>query len=225
MPKNKDLKRIIRTRMKKTGESYTTARAHLSRRQNSTAATVPEGRYADIADMSDASVRAKTGRTWKQWTRVLDAVDAVDMPHRYIARYLQDEHELPAWWAQTVTVGYERIRGLRDVGQRRGGAYEVNKSKTISAPVAAVYKAIADGRRRSRWLPAVKPTVRGTTPEKTIRMTWPDDTSVVFQLVSKGAQKTQVTVQHMKLTGKRDAERLKVFWKERLDALSELLTE
>jgi hypothetical protein len=28
MPKNKDLKRVIRARMQKTGESYTTARLH-----------------------------------------------------------------------------------------------------------------------------------------------------------------------------------------------------
>jgi len=29
MPKQKDLKRVVRTRMRKTGESYTTARIHV----------------------------------------------------------------------------------------------------------------------------------------------------------------------------------------------------
>ncbi len=29
MPKNRDLKRLIRARMEKTGESYTAARSHL----------------------------------------------------------------------------------------------------------------------------------------------------------------------------------------------------
>ena len=33
MPKDKDFKRLVRTRAATTGESYTTARAHLTRRR------------------------------------------------------------------------------------------------------------------------------------------------------------------------------------------------
>jgi len=54
---------------------------------------------------------AKTGRTWAQWVRLVDAVDAYAMPHRDIARHLHDQHDVDGWWAQTVTVGYERSAG------------------------------------------------------------------------------------------------------------------
>jgi len=33
-----------------------------------------------------------------------------------------------------VAVGYERIRGLRDRGQRLDGWYEMNKNRTFGAP-------------------------------------------------------------------------------------------
>ena len=45
------------------------------------------------------------------------------MPHKEIARYVREKFAVSGWWAQTITVGYERIRGLREKGQRRSGGY------------------------------------------------------------------------------------------------------
>jgi hypothetical protein len=50
-----------------------------------------------------------------------------------------------------VTVGYERIRGLRDRGQRRGGEYEATKSRTFNIPVERLFDAFANARIRRRW--------------------------------------------------------------------------
>jgi hypothetical protein len=123
------------------------------------------------------------------------------------------------WWAQAVTVGYERIKGLRDIGQRRGGAYEANKSKTIAAPAPAVYRAFADSRVRRKWLPGVNVTIRKSTPGKSARMTWEDGTSVEVWLTPKGAR-TATAITHTKLAGKEDAERRKLYWAEKLRALA-----
>ena len=41
------------------------------------------------------------------------------MGHKAIAVYLHEQQKLPAWWSQEVTVGYERIRGLREEHQTR----------------------------------------------------------------------------------------------------------
>lgn len=223
MPKNKDLKRLVRTRMAKTGESYTTARSRILQKKKSrasqAAANAPRGDFAALAGMSDAAVRAKTGKTWPQWVRALDAIDAAKLAHRDIARHLGTEHGLTAWWAQTVTVGYERIRGLRDIGQRRGGTYEANKSRTIGVPLKKLYGAFSSSRARARWLPGVRWSVRGVTPEKSIRLDWSDDTTVEFRFTPKGAQKSQVTVQHRKLADKAEAEKMKAYWGGSLDAL------
>ena len=142
MPKNKDLKRLARSRMKKTGESYTAARAEI----------VKKGRmnFAERAGMSDRVVSAKTGRTWEEWVRLLDARGARSMIHRDIARYLNEEQGVAGWWAQTVTVGYERIRGLRDIGQRRSGEYEAGKSRTFRVPLSTLFRAFTVARSSGR---------------------------------------------------------------------------
>jgi len=67
---SKDLKRLIRARMAKTGESYTAARAVLTeRRERAQAAD-----YAATAGMSDAAVAKKTGKDWRGWVDLLDGV-------------------------------------------------------------------------------------------------------------------------------------------------------
>jgi len=246
MPKGKDLKRLVRARMQKTGESYTTARAALLRKKRLQTKQIPQqpspnnGRvavgagdepatpiraadFARLAGMSDEAVRAKTGRNWSEWVRVLDAIDAHTLPHRLIAQHLSKVHSVPSWWTQTVTVGYERIRGLRDIGQRRDGAYEANKSRTFPVPLAKLYAAFATAKTRARWLPGVDLTVRKATRQKSMRITWPDGSSVELAFTSKSASKSHVAVQHGKLATKADIQRMKDFWNARLDALAEFL--
>ena len=240
MPTNKDFKRLVRARMERTGESYTTARLHLLKRPGfegepirsaiALPASIPAMPaparaldYAKLAGMSDAAVKKATGCTWEKWVMALDYAGATKWSHRAIADYLHTTYKTPSWWTQTVAVGYERIKGLREIGQRRGGGYEATKSKTIAAPAGAVFKAFADGRQRRKWLDGVKLTVRKATPNRSVRITWDDDTSVEVWLTSKGAGKTSAQVQHRNLSDRADADRRKVYWAQRLEALQELV--
>jgi len=50
MPAQKDLKRLVRSRMEKTGEAYTAARLRVLEKNE------PSSKYAQLAGMSDASV-------------------------------------------------------------------------------------------------------------------------------------------------------------------------
>jgi uncharacterized protein YndB with AHSA1/START domain len=228
MTRQKDLKKKTRARMSKTGESYTAARARLLAKKAAGApqplrAETPPSDFASLAGMSDAAVRAKTGCDWKQWVGALDYAGAADWSHRAIAEHVAEKYRLSGWWAQTVTVGYERIKGLREVGQRRSGAFEANKSRTFAVPVAELFAAWADGRRRKRWLPEAGLKVRKATPDRSMRITWPDGTSVELWFVAKGEAKSTVQVQHTKLAGREEAERRKAYWAERLHALAGLL--
>lgn len=216
MPRQKDLKRVVRTRMQKTGESYTTARLHLVRKK-----AEPEPDYAALAGMSDESVKAKTGRDWREWTRILDTEKCAEKPHRDIARYVSSLGT-PDWWSQTVTVGYERIRGLRAIGQRRAGYYEASKSRTFAVPVAKLYAAFATARQRAKWLPE-KVTVKSSTANKRMRIAMPDGTFVEIGFFPKGDAKSSVAVQHSKLPDKATADRMKAWWAERFAALAEAL--
>lgn len=212
MPRQKDLKRLVRSRMKKTGEAYTAARLQLLNK-------LPD--YAEKAGMSDDVVKQKTGRTWAEWVRVLDGAQAAEKPHREIAKYVSSLGT-PDWWSQMVTVGYERIRGLRDRGQRRGGSYEAGKSRTFNVPVETLYGAFANARTRKKWL-SEKFTVRTTIPSKSMRVTWEDGTNVEIFFLPKGVSKTTVAITHKKLSDRAAVETAKKAWAARLDRLSEVL--
>lgn len=219
MPKHKDLKRLVRGRMRKTGESYTAARSQLLKKKKKPS----PADYAKLAGMSDDAVRSKTGCTWERWVKVLDAIDATKMSHREIVEHVHKNYKVSDWWAQMVTVGYERIRGLREVGQRRSGAYEVSKSKTIAVPINELYRAFSDKRTRQRWLPA-ELTIRTSTRNRSMRITWEDGTAVDAYFTRKAAAKSQVAIQHRKLPNKSAAAKTKEYWGERLSALAKLLS-
>jgi hypothetical protein len=220
----KDFKRLVRGRMQKTGESYTAARAQLLTRKPSPA-TLPvrPADYAKLAGKTDASIKARTGCTWERWVKALDHVKAHTWSHREIANYIHEKYKVSGWWAQTVTVGYERIKGLRAVGQRRDGSFEASKSRTFSVPVSTLYGAFHEARIRSRWLPGVDLTVRTATRDKSLRISWPDGTSLEIGFTGQGAGKSRVALAHVKLSDKAAATRAKEFWAERFDALEGVL--
>jgi hypothetical protein len=95
-----------------------------------------------------------------------------------IAALVHEKHRVGDWWSQTVTVGYERIKGLRERGQRRGGAYEATKSRTFKVSVKALFRAWADDATRHRWIGGVETVVRTATAPKSLRLQWPDGTIV-----------------------------------------------
>lgn len=222
MPTNKDLKRLVRARMAKTGESYTAALAHVRSSDGAEAPPLPDD-YEKLAGMSDDAVRARTGRGWPEWVAALDAQDATAMSHRDIARWVGDNHDISAWWAQTVTVAYERIRGLRDIGQRRGGLYEANKSRTFDVPATMLYRAFAEKRRRRRWLTDADPTVRTSRKDHSVRFAWEDGTTVDVRFTARGDGRAQVAVQHEGLADRAAMERARKAWAARLGALQDRL--
>lgn len=218
MTKNKDLKKRVRARMAKTGESYTAARAQLAKGPD-------PSRYAELAGTKDATVEAKTGQRWAGWVQALDAVGAPSKSHRDIAKIVAEMNpDMGGWWAQTVTVGYERIRGLRDKGQQRTTKlYDANKSRTFAVPVATLYAAWSQKRRRSKWLGELDLKVRTSKVNQSMRITWPDGTDVHVGFLDKGPDKSTVAIQHRKLATKADADKAKSDWAERFDALKTAL--
>jgi len=238
MTSNKDLKRVVRARMEKTRESYTTARAQIlskpQRKRASTAAgpsaprlsnipAPPPLAYANVAGMADARIADKTGHTWEEWVHLLDGDKASEMPHPEIANLVSEKYGVPPWWTQAVTVGYERIKGLRARGQRRDGSYEASKSRTFDVPVATLFDAWANAATRRRWLSARDVKVRTATRPRSMRLAWSDGTVIALWFTAKG-KKSTVSVQHTKLRDRATADSLKQYWSEQLQALSDFLS-
>ncbi len=168
--------------------------------------------------VGDEAVLKATGKDWAAWCAALDAVGAHTMAHSDIARLVMERFRLGPWWSQMVTVGYEQARGLREKHQKSEG-YEISVSKTVSAPAERVYVAWNQDAERMRWL-GQNLKVRTVTPVKSIRLTGTDGISIVaVALAPKGAGKTQVSVQHMKLKDADEAARMKSHWTSALERL------
>lgn len=231
MPRDKDRKRLVRARMQKTGESYTAALSHLRRKAApalkkpaAPAKAPPPPDLATLAGMSDESVKRATGCNWSRWVEWLDRKGAVEMKHPEIVKLIAASFDIGSWWNQMVTVGYERIRGLREKGAQRDGTCEVNKSKTVNVSIADAYRAFAIKRNRLRWLD-VDVTVRKSTSRTSVRWTLPDGAPVEVYFWEKGPAKTQVQLQQRKVPNKTVAGEVRAAWTARLDALVRHLTE
>jgi hypothetical protein len=215
MTEAKARKRAIRRRMAKTGERYTAARRHTLKDQAKPLIDLPA---------SEASMRKATGKGWRQWFRILDEWGAATRSHGEITRHLSEEYGVPGWWTQSVTVGYERNRGMRAKYQTASG-FQVSVSRTLPVGVGELSRAVEDARRRRRWLEAGTLKERKVTAGKSGHYDFRDGISrVTTSFESKGRGKSTVNIQHEKLPDAGSVEEMRAFWKERLGRLAEVLT-
>ena len=215
MTEDKARKRSIRKRMAKTGERYTAARRQLLEPR--------EELRAEDLPQPDASLREKTGKGWREWFRLLDTWGARERKHGEIASHLMDEYDVPGWWAQSITVGYERSRGLRAKHQTLGGDFQVSVSKTFPIGVGKLFTAFTEASQRSKWMERGMLRVRTTQKNRTARFDCSDGTRVVAFFDPKDRTKTTVTVQHEKLPDATAVEEMRAFWKERLARLADTI--
>jgi hypothetical protein len=240
MTRARALKQVIRARAAKTGERYTTARRHVLGELNQQAPVARVAPAPAKPTMSDASFLKKTGHDLAHWFAVLDKFGAVQKGHTAAARHLYDDHKVDGWYAQGITVSYERARGVRKLNQRCDGAFEVSASKVIAATTKQLVKAFNDARERDKWIGEVDPTladalVTGVADKKSkgfvvrpdglvrFRYKW-DGTTVQFYLAPKPGGKFIVTVQHMKLPDSAAVETCRAQWRTALSALANHFT-
>jgi hypothetical protein len=215
MTEDKSFKRRVRERMSKTGESYATARSHVAEKRDRNRAartrlTVTEDR------VSDEAIRKSTGKTWDEWFPILDTWGAREKTHTEIARYVSEEHGVPGWWSQSVTVAYEQARGMRLKYERPDG-FSITASKTIAVPAHVLFDAFVDDVRRKEWLTRGRcrseqrsPVGRLVSTGRTARR------GVNVGFTEKGPSKSSVAVAHERLPDADEAETAKARWKARL---------
>lgn len=214
MTKQRTFKRRVRERMAKTGESYTAARRVL----------ISQGERPDSPPefelpVADERVVEATGQGWDEWLRVLDEWGAASRNHTEIARWLREEHGVPGWYSQSITLGYERARGLRAPGERSDG-FAAGASRTVAVPVGRLFEAFENESLRTRLLPGADLQTRTATAPKSARYDWEDgETRVIVGFESLGESKSRVALSHERLPDADTAEEMKAFWGERLTGL------
>ncbi len=174
---------------------------------------------------SDAAARKSTGRSWEEWFALLDDAGANTWEHADIAAWIRQQHDqVSAWWAQNLTVGYERARGLREVHEKKDG-FAASCSRTFPVDLHTLYHAWADDLQRAVWLQEPEITVRGGTRDRSLNLNREaDDSRIRAWFTAKGATKCSVSVQHERLPGPGAGTVAKDFWAAALDRLSDQLS-
>jgi hypothetical protein len=219
MTTQRSFKRLVRSRMEKTGESYTAARLKLL------VAEEPKTTTRPALATSDEAIRRRTGRGWEEWFDLLDEWGAAHRTHTEIARWVAEQQgvEPLAWNAQAVVGSYELVRGLRVVGEHADG-FAITASKTVAVPVDRLYDAFVDESLRGRWLPDGELRERTATKPKSARFDWGDGGSRVnVTFVGKGEAKSTAALQHARLADAQEAERMKTYWRARVAELKKEL--
>ena len=130
-----------------------------------------------------------TGKRHAEWFALLDEWGATEHTHTEIARWLSENHGVPGWWVQNVTVAYERARGMRAPHQMRDG-FSINVTRTITSDPARALDAFTDGSVRARWLPDAEMRQRPTRAAGVARFDWADPPSrLVVSVTAKAPAK------------------------------------
>ncbi len=243
MTTDKKLKKQIRERAKRTGESYATARRQtLAKRAREQAEPLPSGaqkttRQAGATGaVSDAKCNERTGHGLAHWYAVLDAFDAAKKGHTAAARYLREEHAVSAWYSQGITVAYERERGLRAVNQTSKG-YGVSISRVLPVPFKQALIQLTQARQRARWrkaagtaLASLENDMLGAASKPMNRKpdrvwwSWSDARGrCELTLVDTQNERSRVVVRRSNMPQHADVEQQRAAWRQLLDALRDHL--
>jgi len=216
MTRQESFKRRIRERMAATGERYGAARRVLIDRAGRRDAPGP-GVWASDPGHSEEAVRAATGRGWDEWCGLIDANPGAGAGHTAIAADLRDRHGLGPWWAQAVTVGYERIRGLRRKHQMADGTFTAARTRTVAVDAAALRELLAG--HPQDLFPGVPVERRSRDGARRIRLRMEAGT-VEITLDPAGEGRTRVSVAHTGLPAEASADGWREWWGAWLEDLA-----
>jgi hypothetical protein len=174
--------------------------------------------------MSDEAIKKGSGKSWDEWFALLDAWGAMEKTHTEIARHISEELGIDGWWAQGVTVGYERARGMRAVNQTLNG-FVMNASKMVNIPVNRLYAAFVDESNRDRWLEPGTLRLRTSQENRSARfdILTLEGSLLEVNFTAKSIAKSSAALQQGKLSDDEERAIWKTFWKERLERLAALL--
>src|SRR5680860_1290995 len=179
----------------------------------------------DKPQLGDDAIEKGSGKNWAEWVEVLDAWGAADTAHTEIARHVSDLG-VDDWWAQSVTVGYERIKGLRATGQQRDGSFEGSASKTFPVGVDRLSAAWIDESERDQWLEPGLLNLRTAQEGKSARFDIANDGGILaLYFTDKGPDKSSVQLQVVNLASKEAADTFRETWKTHLADLARHLSE
>lgn len=193
-----------------------------------------------MKEISNEKFLEETGKDRKGWHRILKAAEKdVPWPHKTIARYLLEKHNLSPWWAQTVTGEYEKLTQRRITGQTLSGTFQIGVTKTFPLEIEKAWERILTG--APQWLGNELPKNTGetfSTKDGTcgilkvfkeyshMRLTWQPrnwkkPSTLQVRVVPKKDNKTAVTFHQENLPNQKSLKQMRDHWKKILETFPE----
>lgn len=216
MTRNESFKRRIRVRMAKSGEKYGAARRALITQAGSRSGRL----WISQPEHTDSVIREQTGRSWDDWVALIQAWPGHEQGHGAVATWLQTEHGVEGWWAQSVTVGWERITGRRLPHQMADGTFTANRSATVTTDHAALRELLLEPDGRAALFPGLDPRLRSRSTSKSLRVGLGGGVAEIA-IAPRGDGRATISVAHAKLSSPDDVAVWKDFWGDWLQALDE----
>lgn len=185
---------------------------------------IKKGSNMATSSVSEESLKNATGKSWPDWFNYLNKINAQHLTHKEIAATLQESAGVPGWWAQTITVEYERKIGRREVGQSCEGDFQASASKTLPGTMDQVFL---------HWQEFVKEVDHfnqvgfSSSPQTSETQKWrywrvglQDGSRLSIIINQKSTDKVLLAVNHEKLDNAKAVEDWKAYWKTKLQEFS-----
>jgi uncharacterized protein YndB with AHSA1/START domain len=238
MTEARKLKKAIRARARKTGESYAAARRSYLR-PPAPPKPGPRPKPGALGSVSDAASIKSTGHGLEHWFAVLDKFSQGRKGHTDAARHLHEDHGVPGWYCQGITVAWERARGHRAMNQGCDGDFQVSVSRVMPVDLPELFRLVGDPKERARWLKDADPAlVRALTAgftagrSKGLRMVNPrrarlryrwEPGVVEIALEPRPGGKSTIVAANTELPDADAVERRRALWRDALDGLRSYL--
>lgn len=194
--------------------------------------------------VSDDAVADATGRDWEAWVAWLDERDADSLDHPAVVGLVAEAGVDSGWWQQTVAVGYERAKGLREVGETADAGYQVGVQRTLPVGREPLWDRLVGPAGLRAWLgdvEAFEPTpgyryetaagttgeVRTVRPAERLRLTWqpadrdePTTLQLSLACPRNDDSKTTLRFHHERLADAEEREAMRARWRSVLDRLA-----
>lgn len=173
-----------------------------------------------VSDISDEAIYKATGAPWSHWLEVFTMMDAKELSHKEIARKLAEDHKVPGWWCQMLTVKFEQEIGRRKPGDSRDG-FSAGVSSTINGELDQVYqqwqKALEERKTYNTVVIAEQPTLTQTENWRYWKLKLKNSTRVYVNFSPKAPWKVLVQITHEKLSDESAIAPWKAYWRSVLE--------
>jgi uncharacterized protein YndB with AHSA1/START domain len=182
---------------------------------------------------------------WKEWRKILSNVVSDDWSHKNIVSLLRKEYGISHWWAQTITIDYEKATGKRVTGQTYSAGFQIGVQTTVPLSKKKTWELLVSPEGIRTWLGDVKgfdfsegtkyQTENGTVgeirvlrPFHHVRLSWKpenwaESSTLQIAVVSKTEGKTALRIHHEKLTNEKVRNQMRAHWQNVLNKLKEKL--